>query len=263
MRTPTTRPRQALGWAALGLLAATVAVPAANGEISDIVFAIQASNDSGSGQYAATFDEGIYDPVTQTFTWSLAGPVELLSDSGRLIATLEDAALFIHDGSTAPEVQLDFDVVAGSSNTEFLIDSALVSFRTIPADLAAGRFGVSATVWDLSNPSNGVWMVKLGSQAGIFQSYYNGPAPDGAVFRELLGVIGSDSSGSATGGEVFPQTGHAPMNSDVGSISVGAAFVLTAEDRADGTATFEVVPEPGVLALLTFGMLLAARRGRA
>lgn len=257
--------RARLGWVAVGLIAAIAAAPQAGADISDTIFTIEAVNGSGSGEFFATFDEGNYDPATNTFTWSLPAPVDLLDGgSGALIATLQDASLTIHDGVQAPDVDLGFEVVAGSRNTDFFIDSALISFGRIPADLAAGRFAVSGTVWDQSAPSDGVWMIGLGPQMGIYQSYYNGPAPDGSVFRELLAVVGSDGGGSTTSGsEVYPGAGHAPIGVDVQDMSIYAAFLLTADDRAQGTATFELVPEPAGLTLLALGAMLATRRRRA
>ena len=239
-----------------------VSLPHAGADILNPVFSIQATNDSGSGSFSATFDQGVWDPVTQTYTWSLAAPLDLL-DGPAHVATLQGGDLTIDAGST-PQFDLSFEVIAGSSHTEFAVDSALLSFATISADEAAGRFVVGATVWDLSEPSDGVWIIGRGPSMGIFQALYNGRSPDGSVFREALGVVGiGPGGGMASGGEVYPNAGYAPFNDQVSDMSVHSAFMLTADDHARGTATYGVVPEPTALLLLAVGGTLMGGRRRA
>ena len=229
--------------------------------ISGTVFSLQASNDSGVATFSASFGEGTWDPGTQAYTWSLDSPVELLDD-GTLVATLESAGLSIGFLPT-PQIELGFGVVSGTSDTEFLVDSALVDFNTIPAELAAGRFVAGCTVYD-SGEADGMWLYEPSLTGfGAFQSYYNiGDGSDPALFSHLLAIVGSYGGGMASGSQSYPGSGYAPIDADVSDMRVDANFILTQNDSATTSMTFVLVPEPAGLVLLALGGALIRGRQR-
>jgi hypothetical protein len=250
-------------WRAAGLLLVLVSFGGqfAAADISETVFALQASNDSGAATFTVSFGEGTWDPGAQAYTWSLDSPVELL-DEGTLVATLESVDLSISLLPT-PQIGLCFGVVSGSSDTEFLVNSALVAFNTIPANLAAGRFVAGCTVYD-SGEADGMWLYEPSLTGfGAFQSYYNiGDGSDPSLFSHLLAIVGSFGGGTASGSQSYPGAGYAPIDADVSDMRVDANFILTQNDRATTSMTFVLVPEPAGLALLALGGALIQGRRR-
>jgi len=234
--------------------------PDTGADVSETVFAIEALNGSGSATFSVAFDEGTWDPVTETYTWCLPSMVEL-TDGGTLLATLLEASVSVHLASTF-EVDMNIDVLAGDANTDFYVDSALASFPTMPADVAEGQFFASTTVTDAGG--GGAILMGLDTPGmGAFRAYYNGAAPEGSLFSHLISVVMVGEGGTGGGSQRDPAFGFRPIGEEVDDMSVRMAFLLTANDEASGTATFGAVPEPAGLALLALGgaVLLGRRRG--
>ncbi|MFQ5805473.1 MAG: PEP-CTERM sorting domain-containing protein [Phycisphaerae bacterium] len=249
-----------------GLVALTLVgggqVPYAGADISDTVFSIQALNESGSGSFSVSFDEGVWDPVAEAYTWSLPSPIEVVDGgNGSPIATLLDASLLVH---LAPTFQIDLSVgvIAGSTNTDFYVDSALASFPTMPADVAEGQFFASTSVTD--SGGGGATLMGLDTPGmGAFRAYYNGAAPDGSLFSHLISVVmvGDGATGGAS--QRDPASGFRAIGEDVYDMSVQMAFLLTANDEASGTVVFGAVPEPtGLWLFAVAGAALLRRRHR-
>lgn len=236
--------------------------PETGADISDPVFSIQASNDSGTGAFAADLDAGSWDPATSTYTWSLAAPFELVDGgNGASIATLLGASLLIHL-APAYEIDMTVDVRAGGSHTGFYVDSALASFPTMPADAAEGQFFAGAEVRDVGG--GGAFLMGLDTPGmGAFRAYYNGAAPDGALFSHLISVVQVGDGGTGGASQRDPLFGFRAIGEDVDDMSVQMAFLLTADDEASGAVVFGAVPEPAGLVLLALGggVLLRRRRG--
>lgn len=253
------------GWsrvAALVWLGASLGGQFAQAGISETVFSLQASNDGGTATFYASFDEGTWDPDTATYMWSLGAPVDLL-DGETPVATLESANLSV-SFVPLPEISLGFGLVSGTSDTEFVIGSALVDFNTIPADLAGGRFVAGCTVYD-SGDADGMWLYEPSLTGfGAFQSYYNvAEGEDPELFSHLLALVGSFGGGMASGSQSYPASGFLPINADVSDMEVDAHFILTQNDSATASMTFVLVPEPAGLALLLLGGVLVWERHRA
>ncbi len=254
------------GGAVRGLLAVVLAsgglTPDTGADISDPVFAIQASNESGTGTFSVALDEGGWDPGTDTYSWSLPAPLEVVDGgNGAPIATLLAASLSIHL-APAYEIDMTVDVRAGSTHTDFYVDSALASFPTMPADAAEGQFFASAEVRDVGG--GGAILMGLDTPGmGAFRAYYNGAAPDGSLFSHLISVVQVGDGGTGGGSQRDPLFGFRAIGEDVDDMSVQMAFLLTADDEAGGTAVFGAVPEPTGLVLLALGgvVLLGRRRG--
>lgn len=229
--------------------------------ISETVFSLEASNDNGTATFYASYDEGTWDPGAAAYTWSLGAPVDLL-DGETSVATLESASLSV-SFVPQPEISLDFGLVSGTSDTEFVIGSALVNFNTIPADLAGGRFVAGCSVYD-SGAADGMWLYEPSLTGfGAFQSYYNvGDGADPQLFSHLLALVGSFGGGMASGSQSYPGSGFLPINADISDMQVDAHFILTQNDSATASMTFVLVPEPAGLALLLFGGVLLRGRHR-
>jgi len=162
--------------------------PAAAGTIPDIVFTLQARNDGGNGSFSVTSDKGNWDPNSETFTWSLPGPIEIRNDAtGARIATLLDAYVMFCTQQLY-EIDVNIGVISGRSETIFAIDSALISFPTIPVDSAEARATACFAITDLEGDD--ACLTGLGPPGtGAFRSYYNGYLADGTRFTHLIGRI--------------------------------------------------------------------------
>ncbi|MBY0313417.1 MAG: hypothetical protein K2W85_15225 [Phycisphaerales bacterium] len=162
-----------------------------------------------------------------------------------------------------PIVTANFNVSSGPVNTTFTVNSAFLSFPTIPGAVAkASAFiGVtdSATFGDIGS------VTLSGLQAGgnAFSARYNNNTQ---TFVNLIsgGTVGVGPGGSAafTGqNAAFPFYETIPVAAD--DMQSQFRFSLSRFDRASGTSFFEIVPAPGTAAVLGLGGLLAARRRRA
>lgn len=240
----------------LALLATGVALAS----VSPVIFRIEATNGINSDFYEVTSDQLVPDPVTGGQKWVLAGPYELgpVSD---LIATLNSATLtLVDDPLNTPRLLMNFEVLCGETDATFLVESALVSFPTLPANESRARATAGFTLTDYNDgipaalegmdPANGL---------GIFTAQYNGFVPDGVEFANLVAGLYTDSGGTVTANQKKPPTGFEYLGVGVYDISTMNAFTLTANDLMSGQTSFFVMPEP-LSALLLAALGLCARR---
>jgi hypothetical protein len=241
------------------LVSTTLCVPV-RAAISQTILSIQASNASGSASLAINYADGVWDPVNQRYGWQLPSAVPLIA-GGNTIATVNSASLTINF-LPSPSINLAFGVNAGLSDTTFLLDSAVVSFNTIPAASAAGAFLAGCTVGD-SGAGNGMWLYEPGLAGfGAFQAYTDtNPAP-ADLFSNLLALVGSYGGGTATASESQPSSGYNPICADIHDMMVRTNFVLTNRDSAQGNATFALVPEPAAALLMLVGAIVGNRLRR-
>jgi len=263
------RKPSAFASAAVTVVLVTVAAGDAptQAQLSQSVFTIQATNDSGSGSYVATFDDGIWDPEEQTFDWALPGQVDLYDeDTSEWVASLLDATLFVRTEQLG-EIELNIGVISGGSLTTFVVGSPLMCFAsTIPETFAQGRATASLTLTDALG--DGATLTGLGPVgSGAYRSYYNGYLSDGTRFTHLVGLISVGPGGTATGSQSDPLAGFRPIGESVDDMSAEIAFTLTPVDLAFATTVFGVPePEPcfgdingdGVIDSADLGHLLAA-----
>ncbi len=245
------------------IFAATVAAAAATGtahaDIVDLmIFEIIATNEvTGATQSQSfTIDPGAGDG-SSTVSWSLDQQLDFEGIGG-----LESASITVTNGANrggagGQSVVADFSVFASTQNALFQINSAVVSFATIPAASAQGFASAAVTLVDvfgdgaaLTPSAGGGYRAELNNGATSFASLF----PAGTPLSVAAGV-GAGDFNADTG--VFLPTGI-----DVSSISASWDFALSGFDSATGTSTFTVIPAPASAALLGLGGLAMVRRRR-
>ncbi len=231
--------------AALAVALVTLAVCDAPtyAQVSEAIFTIQATNDSGGGSYVATFDDGIWDPEQHTFDWALPGQVDLYDEvTSEWVASLLGATVFVRTAQVG-EIELNIGVISGDSLTTFVVGSPLMCFSsTIPETFAQGRATASLTLTD--GFGDGATLTGLGPVgSGAYRSYYNGYLSEGTRFTHLVGLISVGPGGTATGSQSDPLAGFRPIGESVDDMSAEIAFTLTPVDLAFATTVFGV-PEP-------------------
>lgn len=234
--------------------AAFTLASAAFGGITGNPLTITATSSAGTASFALNVLDGSWS--NNNTTWTYNGPTgQVISmvdpTTSTEIAQLEMGSFaiqFVFD----PQIDLNFGVVAGASNTTFNISSALLSFPTFPNATAQASAGVTAS----DRNGNGVTWTGLHAGALGYRADYNG-ATNFATGVSVVSTIAP--FGNATGSASFPVT-------NIGSVSDMSAnwnFTLSARDAAQGTSTYIIVPAPaGALAFGVLGLAGAARRRR-
>ncbi len=239
----------------LGILA--LSTPATAG-LSNFLFLIEVTTPQGNGSWQAPYDPAGW--IGDTYTWTLAHDIPITSPTGKLLATVQAQTTSLRVIAD-PVVSLNFDVVAGASNTNFLISSALLSFPTIAAAQGKASAGITAT--DL----NGDGVVRTGGYLTSTKSYLaqtNGLAgtESGTTFAQLVDNASNPAAFSTDveSGEL----GFVPIAGAVSDMSTAVKFTLSANDSASGTSVFVVqpIPEPatGLLISLALPATLMRRR---
>lgn len=240
--------------AAVALLFAAAGLPTAFADLSNIVFAIDATSATGQGTYTAGIADGHLVIDGYLYEWSLAQPVEIRDPSnGMLIATITDAsATYIGD----PQVNLSFAVTAGPALTDFTIKSSLLTFPAI--NFPSARASAAFTVTD-GDDEGGATLTGLRGEAYLAQ--YNGFVPNGTEFTQLIQQVVAPLSGTADLSEEYPGGGaYAAIAGPATDMSSQISFSLSANDLASGTSNFEIIPEPCGLLLLAVSAGLLRRR---
>jgi hypothetical protein len=241
----------AVGLCALGFTA--------KADVPDVVFEVTAEAAGVSVAVPIYAEWGEYDPATHTWSYELPAGI-LFFHNGEYLGVLGQ---FRAEVAEDPEVNLNFSVQAGTIPTTFHIASALLSdFPTIPAAVAEGRASAAMTVtdWDF----NGAALQGVGDTGGAYLAQYNGWAgdpfqgPQGTTFAEGIYSIDVDPWEGTDTGEL--DVDWTPIGEDVEDMSSLISFELSAFDLASGTSHYEIIPEPGALALLALGGLAFWRR---
>lgn len=245
------RSRYTAAGACLAVLIWASGASSALASISDPALTITASNSSGSGSFQVTADQLNFD--NGMYTWTGAN-IAIEDGAGDTIALVQSISLAFQQD---PVITLFFDVMAGSSDTNFAISSGLLSFPAIQDPNAAASVGLTLTDSDVNGSASLVGATGTGN-GFAYLAQYNGLVPNGTTFAEAIDSLsvnvaaGSTSTSFNSGFSVIPGT--------VSSMSAEIAFVLSANDSASGTSVYAVVPEPGSLLLLVLGGVAAARR---
>lgn len=224
-------------------------------EIIGSILSVRVSNGTESGEFLVPYDPALFNPVTETYRWTLGGPVDILSGSGRTLATLTQAESFL---DLDPQVGLNFTLVAGSSGVDVTITSAQISFS--PISPAEGRASAGMTATDLNGDGVTI-MARLAGGTKSYQAQYNGAIPGGQTFATLVNSIAAGPFGIGVSIEEFPLGGgFAPIGQAVADMQTQFSFNLSGHDASSGTSVFVVVPEPATLGALGLGCLVLLRR---
>ncbi len=247
------------------LLVGLLVAPMASADISETIFNLAVTNTNGSSATFSVPSTALEpDPGTGGYIWELEFAEELWDfNNNDLVATLNQATVrIVEDSNSFPRIISNFQINNGEADSEFLVESPVVSFDPIlPAAYSEGRATASFTLTDHNDgipaelagldPDNGL---------GIFTAYYNG-YPAGTEFANLVAYMSVDNGGSESASQAFPPVGTwAPIGVDVNDISFNNAFTLTGSDQMSGQTSFMVTPEPGALMLLGVGLAFLARR---
>lgn len=251
------------GTVALAALLSVLPTTAADG-ISDEVFFVEVCQDGICvGSFTAAYDDGVIDPETGVFTWTLDADTSITDPTGDTIATLQARDTFVEvyppgsGRSGEAAVNLNFSVVAGGEATDFTIKSALLSALAIPG--ATGRASAAFTLTD-GIDDDGATLTPLDG-VGAFRADYNGFVPGGSLFTQLIPEMTADPMSFANLSQDYPGGGAwSSIGDTVVDMSTMMSFTLSPNDLASGTSIFEVVPEPGSLLLLAVGVGLLRRR---
>ena len=240
------------------LLAAVVllVLAPAVADISEIVFRVDADRlidpdhpEQGSyvGFFEVASDQLVYDENAGSWKLDIDDPVDMM-DGGNLVGTLAEAHLILVDRPfDGLKIDMRFTTRAGVTETTFRIDSAVLSFDTIPSADAAAKATATIRVTDASYDGSAV-TTGLGPPGhGIYIALYN----DTAEFADLVWRVsvqgGAGSSSSGTGSR--PSFGFESIAADVYNVRAEADFTLSAEDTVEGTTkyTLDAVPVPLIL----------------
>jgi hypothetical protein len=258
-----------ISWALALSTVLLVAVPLAWGGFSDNLLYVQACvGGSCYGYTLFTPDDPrgslVYDPGTQTWTWTLLQDVPIMSLDGQLLmGTLQSPGTTVTFGQD-PAVNLNFAVEAGpeEGGTEFTIRSALLSFPTIAN--AMGRSSAAYTLTD-GVDDDGATLSPLAGEDGAYKAQYNGFVPDGTTFAQLIPQMIAGPMGTTSLSQDYPGGGAYEMipAESVYDMSSQVSFALTPNDLASGTTIFEIIPEPTAgLGLVLLGVMTLGWRKR-
>lgn len=210
------------------------------------VLALEVSNASGTATYTVDMSQSVWVVPGQELQWSLpGGPVALVDDTtGTPVATLADCGLYVHFSPTG-SIDVDFTVLAGSSDTTVQLQSPMIDFSTLAAENANGRAYVSFDLVD--GPDGFAQMTSIATPigTGAFRARYNGQGDNGTIFAHMIYQISiegapGESAGSINANRTVPSIGFAPIGADVSSISVDVSYVVTAGDVVVTHSGFEL-----------------------
>jgi hypothetical protein len=214
-----------------------------NQPISNIIFHMSVVSALGSADYVACFEEGVWDPEEQIFSWALPDEIELSDPfTGQWLATLTDATVFVRIAGSG-EIELNLGVISGPADTDVLIRSPLVTLaEPIPAGYARGRASTSITLTDGENDDAFI-MGMGGDGSGIYQSFYNGFLTSGTRFTHLVGLIAIEGGGTVTASQSDPVVGYRRIQRAVRDLSAEIVFTISPLELAYATTTLGF-PEP-------------------
>jgi hypothetical protein len=122
-----------------------------------------------------------------------------------------------------------------------------VSFPSILNPLANAQANVTLT----DSATNGATLTPVAPNTGVFLPTYN----SSTLFFPLVGPQTISMGGNVTASE---DTGSQVIAGSVSSIQARFNFTLSPMDVANGFGRFEVIPEPGTIALVAVASVLGA-----
>lgn len=224
---------------------------------------IQVSSSIGNSTLLISASDGKW--IGDSWVYSLENPLIFENEQGGHIGRLERLVLF---ATMAPQVSLNFLVIAGQVETAFSISSDVLMFDPIPG--ALGRASAGITVTDLNG--NGVSLTGgHGNATKAFRAVVN-PADDTTLFSHLVDNVTLGSGASVTSSGIFPlpigtysaASQESLLLGTVSSMQSDFSFRLSAFDVAAGTSVFDLtIPEPSTIFLCAAMVACFRHRVRA
>lgn len=207
--------------------------PAASGDILSGSFRLVATNATGTATLEIPVAAGIID-ANGTWRWNRTTSLPLVNtDSGLTVATLLNADILIRTGNTS-EVLANLSVLSGTTDTTFTVETPKTTFRRVPTMVALGRATASFTVTDIN--ANNAQISAIGPLgSGAYRGFFNGGAPNGMLFAQLVAIVFAGQRGTATGTQNDPPFGFRPVGTFVDDAQIMLGFVVTQGDRGSAT----------------------------
>lgn len=228
--------------------------------ISDPFIVVTATNASGSGTFSVPLIDTTPGP-NGSVSYSLAAPFDIM-DGLNVIGTITQltSSVLPLAGGLPNSINLSFTFLAGTSDTRFVVDTALLCIDPIFDEAARATAGFSIT------DSNGNGVTSTGNYAGgaHYTARYNGVAPGGTTFANLIaGPVSAGAGDTTTVSDRSPLAGFTPLGADVDDMSAQWDFTLTPGDQIGVTSSYFLVPSPGALSIMGlagFGFIRRSRR---
>lgn len=223
----------------VGALGAARATGASS--VSGDFLRINVTSAQGSASMVVGLNEATWTASSKQMKWQLPASTQLVdASSGNVIATLRSASMSLKGCS---RWELNFEADAGAADTTFEFISGTVNFAEISSASAQGVAYAAFNVREMNNDD--ATLSGLGSiGAGAFRAYYNGAAPGGSLYTQMIGQVFVGAGGTATGWQKDPPAGTRAVGAAVSSISTYVYFSLTAGDRVASSSYFDVSPDP-------------------
>ncbi len=243
--------------ALFALVSLLAVVPLCSAALDDVVLSIEATTtralDGSYGCITITEEDGWWEG--STFYWETSVPLEIGDTGARFGPASLTAYVDPLSGRSFASIALGFSVAAGSADTDFQISSALLSFDEISPAFA--RASAAFTVTDFSG--TGATLSGTGLDGMAYRTWYDGFLDTGTAFTGLISSVYAEG-GSFAVDEDYPGFGaYLPIGSAY-DMSSEISFNLTAFGLASGSATYDIIPEPGTVLLLVVGLGLLRRR---
>jgi hypothetical protein len=243
----------------LAVLVACAAPALATGMLTTgTIVRIQATSGAGVGELAYFIPAAT--PISGEYQWSLQSlPATIRSSTGVALGTVNSLGLKF---DADPYITLNFDVTSPGVTTTFDILSDTLSFDPIANPEAFANAG--ATLVDADNSGYAKLTGQFPTPWGInsaFDARYNGTTAWADLIAPMT-LFNAGASMLAEEGrpEPPPSTNREAIAATVSSIRCEWKFSLTANDRAYGTGTFNLLPEPATAMLLLLGLSIFKRR---
>lgn len=218
-----------------GGLALVGVIATASAGVTDNCLRVEVNTASSSGTLLIQFDDGDWTPGSGEWFWQLSSGTTVTDGQGTTLATITAANLSL---SKERSFDLDLRMTLGAADAEVTIETAEFSFPALAASSAEARLYGSAAVTDMNN--NGFLFRAVGPTGiGAFQALYNGDNQ----FSTLINTLQASAGGLISTNASYPQFGYDSVGADVSSIKLRLSFSLTAGDRANLAALYELLPE--------------------
>lgn len=242
------------------------------GDVSNVIFRVEATNSEGTGYVEITEDQ-LVPSTGGKLKWTGGGLSVYPGNDDSLmpLATLGQALVQYKPTPAAGVpyyLNMVFDVTAGATDTHFVVSSGWQSFtHVLPASMLVGPTGgafasVGVTLTDNAQYSDGATAVGDSNNGqGIFRALYN-QSPSPTMLTDLINLVQVNSGGTADANAAIGAPGaYQTIPVATADMALAFDFTLSARDQFSGNSSFYVMPEPGALGvMLCMGVALLRRR---